>query len=179
MSVYLVRHAPALDASVWRGPDQMRPLTGAGHDQARGVAASLEDLPVDRIVSGPSARCLQTVAPLAKDRGLDVENADELGPEWDEADAVIDFLLSSADEDVVYCSHGELVTAVLEQLDDDGLDYQGDLEAVAGSVWVLEVDDDAFIEGRYLPARQVEREAAEDERPASSGAQPGSGGTWS
>ena len=37
MTVYLVRHAKAGERGVWDGDDQLRPLSGRGHLQARGL----------------------------------------------------------------------------------------------------------------------------------------------
>lgn len=61
----VLRHALALHRSEWDGPDPERPLVPAGFDRAKVVAPSLRAFGVDRIVSSPSARCSDTVAPFA------------------------------------------------------------------------------------------------------------------
>jgi 8-oxo-dGTP diphosphatase len=66
----VVRHADAGDKGSWKGPDSLRPLSPAGCRQAEGLVFRLEDYPVDRILSGPTRRCQQTVQPLARDRFL-------------------------------------------------------------------------------------------------------------
>ena len=58
--LYLIRHAHS-DYS----PDEMRGLSGAGHDAACRVADLLEPCDVTRIVASPYRRAIQTVQPLA------------------------------------------------------------------------------------------------------------------
>ena len=71
----LVRHASAGDSSAWVGDDTMRPLDERGRRQAAGLLDLLADHEVDRIVSSPYLRCLQTVEPLSRARGLEIEQA--------------------------------------------------------------------------------------------------------
>lgn len=178
MSVYLVRHAKAVDGNTWKAPDEIRPLAAGGHDEARGVVVNLEDLPVDRVASSPRARCLQTVAPIANARDIEVEQADALDQDAD-LDATIEFLRSAAGDDTVACTHGPVIDEVLEQLAEDGLEHEDDLGSATGSVWVLEADDDGFTRGRYLPSRQIEKDDGDDEARGSIRSNPqGSDAEW-
>lgn len=161
MSVYLVRPAAGVDAGSWQAADEMRPLSGGGHDQARGVVVLLEDESVERIISSPRARCLQTVAPLADTRGLDVEQADVLDREHGTMAETMTFLRACAYADVVCCAHGPLIDEVLEHLDDEGLEHEQELRSDAGSVWVLEADSDGFTTGHYLSPLEVEEQDGE------------------
>ena len=68
-----VRHADAGAKGSWDGPDALRPLSPMGRRQAEGLVVRLEDYPVDRILCSPTARCHQTVQPLAGDRLLRIE----------------------------------------------------------------------------------------------------------
>ena len=63
--MYLVRHAHA----VW-SPDEARPLSPSGSDDAARVADRLEREPIGAVYSSPSRRALDTVAPLAERLGL-------------------------------------------------------------------------------------------------------------
>jgi phosphohistidine phosphatase SixA len=56
---------------------------GGGHAQAVGLVDRFRDWPVTRILSSPTIRCLQTVTPLAADRGLQVETVDALAVDGD------------------------------------------------------------------------------------------------
>ena len=81
MTLVLVRHASAGDRHEWDGDDRLRPLDKKGRKQAARLLDVLADVTVRRIVSSPYLRCVQTVEPLARARGLEVESAPELGVE--------------------------------------------------------------------------------------------------
>lgn len=67
-TVYLVRHAHAH----WT-TDDTRPLSEAGTEAAKRLAALLSDRPIAAIYSSPSRRAIDTVAPLADRLGLQVQ----------------------------------------------------------------------------------------------------------
>jgi 2,3-bisphosphoglycerate-dependent phosphoglycerate mutase len=71
--VYLVRHADA----VWT-PDEMRPLSRLGREQADAVAERLAPLAPHAIYSSPWTRARQTVEPLATRLGLAIETVADL-----------------------------------------------------------------------------------------------------
>jgi 8-oxo-(d)GTP phosphatase len=110
--VILVRHASAGEASAWRGPAQARPLDERGRRQAQALVDALATLQVERVLSSPSIRCLQTVEPLAAARGLNVELRDELD-ESSQTTAGAALVRSIAGEPVVVCGHGGLAEAAL------------------------------------------------------------------
>lgn len=96
MQLLVVRHADAGDAEEWfrKGrPDSERPLSPKGHDQMTRVAKALRELvpDVDRIVSSPYVRAMQTAEFLQHEYGIDKltttetlepESAPELFAEW-------------------------------------------------------------------------------------------------
>src|SRR5918996_1510427 len=101
----LVRHASAGDRSAWEGDDRLRPLDERGRRQAAGLVEALDGHRIERIVSSPYLRCVDTVEPLAAARGLPVEHSDELGEERQGSDAA-PALRALAGEPVVVCTHG-------------------------------------------------------------------------
>lgn len=103
--ILLVRHASAGDRAAWEGDDRLRPLDERGFRQARGLVDALAEYEVERILSSPFLRCLQTVEPLGAARGLTVESSDELAEErqWDDAGPLLRSLDGGA---VAVCSHG-------------------------------------------------------------------------
>ena len=104
--------------------------------------------PVSRVLSSPTVRCLQTVEPLARRRGLRVESTDVLGVDADPTDLVA-LLLEPAFAEAVVCSHGEVIGAALIRLVGDG--SEGDsLSWPKGSTWVLEVTEGRLEDARYL-----------------------------
>lgn len=76
--ILLIRHASAGDRSEWEGEDSLRPLDRRGRRQAAALVDLLADYDVDRVLSSPAVRCVQTVEPLAAARGLEVEVRDEV-----------------------------------------------------------------------------------------------------
>ena len=79
MPLLLVRHGSAGSRSEWEGDDRDRGLDERGVDQARRLVQELADLPIDRILTSPYRRCVQTVEPLAAARTLVPELCPELG----------------------------------------------------------------------------------------------------
>ena len=147
MTVYVVRHADALGRSHWNGDELARPLTEKGFAQANGLLGLLADARIDAIVSSPAVRCTQSMVPLAKDRGLDVvEDAvlwegGTLGP----FRRLVDEL-----DHAVFCSHGDLIPALIDELIGEGMDAVG-RDCKKGSTWVLEREGPNFVRGTYLP----------------------------
>ena len=145
---YLVRHAHAGDKQAWQGPDSLRPLSAAGHQEAHGLLTQLRDYRIGRILSGPALRCQQTVQPLAERRGLRVETAQALGVEADAA-GLVALLLDPAAIGTVLCSHGELIGEALARL--LGHDVNGEsLVWPKGSTWAREVQDGQVQDRHYL-----------------------------
>jgi phosphohistidine phosphatase SixA len=111
--VLLVRHGSAGDRALWEGDDRERPLDERGLAQAVALAALLSSYPVDRILTSPAVRCLQTIEPLAKTRGLEVEAREELSEEHQvtEGAALVSSLKGT---DAVICGHGGLEQVLRE-----------------------------------------------------------------
>ena len=98
-----VRHADAGAKGSWDGPDALRPLSPMGRRQAEGLVVRLEDYPVDRILCSPTARCHQTVQPLAGDRLLRIERIAALGVDASPAD-VLGIVLDRQLRNAVLCT---------------------------------------------------------------------------
>ena len=111
MSLLLVRHAWAGQSDQWDGDDELRPLDERGTQQARALVSLLEPFDVERILSSPATRCVDTVVPLAASRGLDVEVRDELRDLRQGVDGP-GLVRSLAGASVVVCGHGGLETAL-------------------------------------------------------------------
>lgn len=150
MALLLVRHAKAGNRHDWDGPDADRPLSKPGLRQAEALVDLLAPYAMGRVLASPFVRCVQSVAPLAARRGLEVEHRDELaegrgaGPTL----ALLDELAGTA---AVLCSHGDVIPAVLDALvGRDGLVLPPDYPCAKGSVWVLEEEAGCIRQARYL-----------------------------
>lgn len=163
MLLFLVRHAQAVPRGKWEGPDRDRPLNSRGLRQAKALASRIGDRldgePPPLIVSSPTLRCRETVAPLAGRYGVTVDNDDRLveiahvdeadrpGPDaatgWlaDRLSEVIDEALERGGDKggIVVCSHGEVlppgVSRLVEDLDVATAAKRND----KGGFWVIDL----------------------------------------
>jgi len=133
MTLLLIRHASAGDSGQWQGDDRLRPLDAKGRRQAEALVPLLAEFDLDRIVTSPYLRCVQTVEPLARSRELEIELDDALGA--DHLDDVPSVLERLRGQDAAVCTHGDLP-------------WLGSRPFKKGSVWVL---DEAGEPARYLP----------------------------
>lgn len=140
MAVHLVRHADAGRRGSWDGPDEERPLTRRGRARADELVAELASPTLRRILSSPLVRCVESVQPLADALGLPVERHAALaeGTDLSRTWALLESL--AGEGDVVACSHGDVIPAVLERLRRRGVPVVGDQGVAKGSVWTVEAD---------------------------------------
>jgi 8-oxo-dGTP diphosphatase len=148
--LYLVRHADAGQRSEWKGSDTSRPLSHRGQRQADGLADLLADAGITRLLTSPSTRCVQTLEPLGRRLGLQVE-PDERLAEGTGARGALDLADELAGSGAVLCSHGDVIPDVLEVLVRDGVKLRDDLRWQKASAWVLSRDGGRLAKGRYLP----------------------------
>ena len=153
----VVRHADAEDKRSWNGADRHRPLSAAGRRQADGLVVRLEDYPVERILSSPTLRCLDTVRPLARDRFLKVEPVAALGVDGG-LDPVLAMLWDQELRKAVLCTHGETIGRLVAQLVEDGSDVRGPLHWPKGSTWMLQRVDNGrrHVRGRLLAPLELD-----------------------
>lgn len=151
MHLYLVRHAKAGSRHDWDGPDDQRPLSKKGRRQADSLVKLLFDKQVERVLSSPFVRCVETVQPLADKLGLTVENAEALAEGARAKEAV--GLLRSLEVDAVLCTHGDVIPKILDALaDGDGIDLPADYPYAKGSTWELVGEADTYMQARYIAA---------------------------
>lgn len=93
------------------GPDRADPwLSERGHAEARALADFLADETFDAIYSSPRRRAMQTVAPLAEDRGMEVIPLDGLAEFDKHSDEYLFFddLQKAGDPRYKACLRGDL-----------------------------------------------------------------------
>lgn len=146
----LLRHGIAGNRDRWEGDDRARPLTKKGRKQAEAIAAALADAGIERIVTSPYHRCVQTVEPLAEATGAKIERSDALAEEADidAAYALVDSLVGA---NAVLCSHGDVIPALVNRLMWAGLTLESHFYCAKGSIWEVDVERGKFTSGRYLP----------------------------
>jgi len=132
VSLLVHRHARAGDREAWQGDDRVRPIDERGRNQAQALVDALSGFAIDRIVSSPYVRCVESVEPLAEARGLEIELDERLAAH--RLDDVPEVLEELKGEHAVVCTHGELPWL-------DGRKFK------KGSTWVL---SDELEPGRYI-----------------------------
>lgn len=153
-TLYLVRHATAGERAKWQGHDENRSLTKKGWREAEAIAAGLAGAGIERILSSPYERCVQTVKPLAKLIGAPIETTPLLAeePDLDAAYALVDSLVGA---NAVISSHGDVIPALINRMMWAGLSLTSRFYCSKGSTWVVEVDSGKFTTGHYRPAPEV------------------------
>ena len=148
--LHLVRHADAGNRMAWVDDDFERPLDDFGTMQAEAIGATLASRPVQRILSSPAVRCVDTVVPLGRALGLPVETADELS-EGSHVGGAFELLRSlvSTEGDSVLCSHGDVIPGLLWVLTQQGLDIPELGRCKKASIWELEVSDGQIVRAAY------------------------------
>ena len=149
MRVFLVRHAKA--GTRGSGPgDRRRALSDEGSEQALALAEHFDGERIERILTSPYPRCMETVAPLAERRGLELEVVESLG-EGNSAATAFALLRSLGDVPSVVCSHGDVIPDLLHHLRPQ-LELSGDtLQCPKASTWALDGDLDGVLAASYRP----------------------------
>ncbi|MDP9119384.1 MAG: histidine phosphatase family protein [Actinomycetota bacterium] len=160
---YLVRHAKAGDRNAWSGDDLSRPLSKNGRRQAEALVRVLSSRIVERILSSPAIRCVETVRPLADQRGLPIEPRDELS-EGAPLSGLLELLDELRSTPPVLCGHGDLIPAVIEHLEAEGALVGPDRGWKKGSVWVLEREAGLVVRATYIPPPEVDPKPPARER---------------
>ena len=148
----VVRHAKSVARSDWEGDDRERPLDARGAGRARDLVPVLTAYGVTRVLTSPSVRCLDTIAPYAVSRRIEPRTRRGLSEEGHEAEperAVehVERLLGRG-EPAAVCTHGPVMSDVLGVLADrlhlEGADAVGMLERF------VEARDDDLAKGEAL-----------------------------
>ena len=148
---YVVRHAKAGSRSHWTGDDRKRPLSQKGVKQADALVDVLEPFPVTGIFSSPFLRCLQTVEPLARAHDLEVQAASSLA-EGHGLTGAMRYMGDPKLDQVVLSTHGDIVWELVEHLVRRHVIKAGEGGFEKGSTWVVEMDGEAPVRARYIPA---------------------------
>jgi 8-oxo-dGTP diphosphatase len=119
--VLLVRHAYAGDRGGWQGPDQDRPLTAAGSQDAVALCRLLALFAPEALISAPPRRCLQTLAPLARETGLPVAVAHSFDEEAADHAAAFAAMVGAGTSrsSTIICTQGAVIRPLLARLTGD------------------------------------------------------------
>ena len=153
-TIHMLRHAAAGGRDKWDGDDRKRPLTRKGRRQAKAIAESLADRGIERIVTSPYDRCVQSVEPLARVTGAAIEVSPALA-EGPDIDAAYDLIDSLVGYNAVVSSHGDVIPATINRLMWAGLSLTSRFYCSKGSIWEVSVESGKFTTGHYVPPPKV------------------------
>ena len=149
MTILLLRHAVAVRQADWPEAELLRPLTIKGYAQAAALVDQLQPFGIERIVSSPYVRCVESVEPLSAHLVRPLLIHDDLAENMDAKAA--DLVDVDGDEVVLLCSHGDVVPALLGALAPKA-DLGREPKCEKGSTWVIERGGGS---ARYLPPPDV------------------------
>jgi len=124
--VLLLRHASAGERLSSPAIDRFRQLDHEGRADARQLIWTLADQEIERVVTSPLARCVETVIPIAESRRLVVERRTELLPEA-QLETTLELFGELPDATLV-CTHWEVILQL----------FEGEVTCENGGTWVFE-----------------------------------------
>lgn len=153
-TVLLVRHAKAGHRSRWTGPDERRPLSAAGAEQADALRVMLPLFGPTRVYSADRTRCVQTVRGVADDIGVPVSSEPVFGEEAFRqdpdaaAERMTDIVLR--DRVPVICSQGGTIPGLIGRLAERSDLTLHDVPCKKGSTWVLSFAGTRLVAADYI-----------------------------
>jgi broad specificity phosphatase PhoE/ADP-ribose pyrophosphatase YjhB (NUDIX family) len=148
--LFLARHAHAGNRTRWIGDDSVRGLSPKGQRQAKTLAKRLQHGGITRLISSPYGRCVETLAPLSKRLGINVEKHKGLAETGTEK-ALESLVDEVKQERVVLSTHGNIVPAILRLLLSDGLKLNSSYQSEKASLWAIKFQDGEPAEASYAP----------------------------
>lgn len=136
----LLRHASAGEPLSSASLDRARRLDRLGRADARLLPEALAGYPVERVVSSPHARCVETVRAAALARNVEVELREELSPDAPLADTLA--LLAEAPDASLVCTHLDVIERLLG----------ADVACEEGAAWLVEQVEGGVRAIAYLPS---------------------------
>lgn len=111
----LVRHGSAGSRGEWAGADATRPLDTDGAAQAANLATALPAYRPEALLSSPSARCVETLAPYAARTRAEIRIEPLLSEESQDPQKT-PALVRDIPGPAAVCSHGKVLPAVIWEL---------------------------------------------------------------
>ena len=139
MKLLVMRHMSAGESLSSPALDRARPLDAKGRSDAHKLSAQIAEHPVGRIVTSPHPRCRESVEPIARERGLEIECREALAPDASREDILK--LLEELPDTALVCTHRE----VFERI------FDGEIKAEKGGVWVVDALGGRIVPVEYLP----------------------------
>jgi len=116
----LLRHAKAITRDEWQGVDDDRPLDSTGQNQASRLLSIYQVYNLEQIHTSDAVRCYDTVNPIAKAFGINLEVTGKLSESTYKKDRekAFDYAkdLIKVDARILLCSHNPILPKMLNKL---------------------------------------------------------------
>lgn len=146
----LVRHAHAESKARWEPADSLRPLSARGELEAAALVTTFARDDVVAVWTSAATRCRQTVAPLAAERGLELQDHPLLAKDAVEG-SLLPWVLAHAGSPWALCTHGEVFEALLRVGRASGLVTAPARLTEKGAAWRVIGHEDGSMELDYVP----------------------------
>jgi len=157
--VLLVRGAAATPRGRWPLNDTTRPLTADGEQVARSLTSLSSLFQIDRVLSAPARRCVDTIGPLANRQSVVIEVSESLSD--GRLPDSLDLVDHARGTGTVICTHEDMISGILRRLAlRDHISFDIDIGSRRGSVWVLTGDRHRYTGAHYLPMPEILTRAA-------------------
>lgn len=149
-AVLLIRGAPATPRELWPHTDETRPLAEAGRSTALSLLTLATAFEVGLVLSAPTRRCIETIAPLAHSQSIPVQASDGLRDgHLRDALEIID---QARDTSTVVCTHEDIVMGLLRRLvERDHTRIDDRFGVRRGSAWALTSNHARYTRAYYIP----------------------------
>ncbi|NEM92321.1 NUDIX domain-containing protein [Galbitalea soli] len=119
-AIVIARHGKAVPPGIWDGADATRPLMERGSAQAASIALGLAAYRPLKIISSTAARCLATIAPLARVTGLPVKESHAISQDaYERGESDVEAVIGKRvkqKKSVVLCSHGPVIPELIDAI---------------------------------------------------------------
>ncbi len=97
---------------------------------------------------------MQTIAPLAEERGVKLETSEALA-EGASVERALALAAGLDEGPTVLCSHGDVIEALVLHIAERATAIDGERAFEKASVWIIERSGDRFVRATYIPPPQI------------------------
>jgi 8-oxo-dGTP diphosphatase len=140
-TLIILRHTKALERGDWDDDDSLRTLSDVGLEQAEFLIEHLRAFSIDEIYTSNYTRCVQTIAPLANARSMNITEVPNLNEEVFESDPERSISFANAlkqdEKNILICSHNPVIPTMLRGILNTKLKNRELIKLEPGDAWIV------------------------------------------